>query len=472
MLKSLILLISFNFLLLATPFVTIYQLKNINLVYNIFIFVFSLFLWFLFDNSSINYQYLINFRFLGLFGLDGFSLCLVILTTFSFPFYFITLFEDKSTNKKQLFYFILIELFLILTFSSLDIFAFFIFFESTLIPMFLIIGTWGSRFRKIKAAYLFFLFTFVGSLTILFNLFYLFSQYGTINYYSLLNTQIPFYSQLIIWCCFFLPFCIKAPLFPFHILLPEAHVEAPTSGSMLIAGILLKLGTYGFLRFLVPLCPDANLYFQPFSFTILCTGLLFTSLITIIQIDLKRIIAYSSVTHMTFLVIGILVFNFQSLQGSIILMLAHGFTSTALFYLVGCLYKRTHTRILIYYSGIAQLMPIFSFFIFIFCIANFGMPLTFNFIGEFLIFCGVVQNNLFLAIIVIIGLFCSLIYSMYFLNRLIFGNMKLNYINCYEDLKKIEIYTLLPLLVITVIFGCYPNVILSILSSTIKIYLF
>jgi proton-translocating NADH-quinone oxidoreductase chain M len=480
MIIILILIICLNILIIiVTPsYITARQLKPINLSLNISIFNFSLLIWFFFDNSTINYQFLFNISWfekvnlLYLFGIDGFSLPLIILTTFLFPFYFITMINERNLNYRiQLIYFLLIELFIIITFTSLDLFLFFIFFESTLIPMFLLVGTWGSQLRKIKAAYLFFLFTFIGSLFILFNLFYLFSQYGTLNYYNLLNSQISFHSQIIIWCCFFLPFSIKTPLFPFHIWLPETHVEAPTSGSMLLAGLLLKLGTYGFLRFLVPLCPDANLYFQPFSFTLLCVGLIFTSLITIIQTDLKRIIAYSSITHMTFTVLGILTFNFQTLQGSMVLMLAHGLTSISLFYLVGILYKRTHTRLLIYYGGVAQLMPVYSIFIFIFCLANFGMPLTFNFIGEFLIFCGLIQNNLFLALLVSSGLFCSLIYSMYFINRLLFGNLKLNYIKSYSDLTRLEVYTLLPLLIYIIILGCYPNSILQLLNSTIKLYL-
>jgi len=481
MISNLILLISLNLItvIIASVYISLYQLKFLNLILNIIVFNISLLLWLFFDSSTVNYQFLIqynwfnNFNLNYLFGIDGFSLPLILLTTFLFPFYFLTLWDETNTDLKlQLICFILIEIFIIITFSSLDLFIFFIFFESTLIPMFLLVGTWGNPIRKIKAAYMFFLFTFVGSLFLLFNIFYLYIQYGTLNYYILLNSQIPFYSQVIIWLCFFLPFAIKTPIWPFHIWIPETHVEAPTSGSMLLAGIILKLGTYGFLRFLIPISPDANLYFLPLSLTILCSGLIITSLITIIQVDLKRIIAYSSVTHMTFVVIGIITFNLYSIQGSIILMVAHGLTSVALFFIVGCLYKRTHTRLIQYYSGVVQLMPIYSIFIFLFCIANFGMPITFNFIGEFLILCGIIQNNIIIAIIVSIGLFCSLIYSIYFLNRLLFGNIKLNYIKCYTDLTRLEVYTILPLLILTILFGCYPNLLLSIINTTTKIYLF
>jgi proton-translocating NADH-quinone oxidoreductase chain M len=338
--------------------------------------------------------------------------------------------------------------------------------------MFLLIGGWGNNVRKIKASYYFFIYTFFGSIFLLFNLLFLFSQYGTLNYVILINLPIPFSTQLLVWVNFFLPFAIKAPLFPFHVWLPEAHVESPTSGSIIIASILLKLGTYGMLRFLVPLCPDANLFFLPLVYTFLLVGLLYTSLTTIRQTDLKRLIAYSSIAHMTYATIGLVTFNYYSLQGAILLMIAHGFTSTGLFFIVGIIYKRSHTRILNYYSGIVSIMPLFTIFLFLFCVANFSLPITFNFIGEFLILIGIIQQNFFVGVFSTLSIFLSLIYSMWFFNRLGFGNLKLNYISLYVDISRQEVYILIPVTILMFFFGIFPNLIISSLDITIKLNLF
>jgi proton-translocating NADH-quinone oxidoreductase chain M len=447
------------------------EIKFVTLVLNLITFVLSLLLWFFFDNNTIYYQSLVvinTSHFSLFFGLDGYSLFITIITTFIFPVCIITGWDEKINSRTHLLYLLLIEFFTLITFTSFDLFIFFIGFESTIIPMFLFIGGWGSNTRKIKASYYFFLYTFFGSLFILFNLLFLFTQYGTLNYYTLLNTNISFSNQIVIWVCFFLPFAIKAPLFPFHIWLPEAHVEAPTNGSILLASLLLKLGIYGLLRFLIPLCPDANLYFLPITYTILLTGIIYSSLTTLRQTDLKRIIAYSSIAHMTFLTLGLMAYNYQTLQGVVLMILAHGFTSTGLFFLVGVLYKRSHTRLLDYYGGIVTVMPIYTSFLFIFCVSNFSLPLTFNFIGEFLILLGLFQQNIFVGFVSTVSIFLSLLYSMLFFNKLTFGNLKLTHIQTFTDLTRQEVIILIPLTFVTFLFGLFPNLILNSVDATIK----
>ena len=447
------------------------EIKFFTLSLNLIIFVLSLLLWLFFDNNTIYYQYLIflkNDYLYAFFGVDGYSLFIVLLTTSIFPICILAGWDENINNKSHLLYLLIIELFTLLTFTALDLFIFFISFEGTIIPMFLLIGGWGSHTRKIKASYYFFLYTFFGSLFILFGLLFLFIQFGTLNYFTLLQFEISFSNQMLIWVCFFIPFAIKAPIFPFHIWLPEAHVEAPTNGSILLASLLIKLGTYGVIRILLPLCPEAHLYFLPASFSILLVGLLYTSLTALRQTDLKRIIAYSSVAHMTFVLLGIIMYNYQSIQGALLLMLAHGFTSTGLFFLIGVVYKRTHTRLLNYYGGLVASMPLYTIFLFIFCAANFGLPITLNFVGEFLILIGLTGGYGVVVVFATTSVFLSMFYSMWFFNRLSFGNFKLNYMVVFTDLTRQELYIIIPLVFFILLFGSYPNLILNSIEATIR----
>jgi len=293
-------------------------------------------------------------------------------------------------------------------------------------------------------------------------------ELGTTNYYTLVTFSLPLHLQYIIWIGLFIPFTIKIPVLPFHIWLPEAHVEASTSGSIILAALLLKLGLYGILRFLIPICPDINLYFLPLSWTIILISLLYVSLTTLRQVDLKRIIAYSSITHMNFATLGLLLYNYQTIQGTIIIIISHGFVSIALFAIIGILYERTHTRLINYFGGLIILIPLYSFFLIFFSIANFGLPLTFNFIGEFLIIIGLINQSFFLLFLSSISLFFSIVYSMWFINRILFGNLKLNYIKSYYDLTRLECYFLVPLFFLTLVFGCYPGCFLKTFDITIR----
>ena len=341
------------------------------------------------------------------------------------------------------------------------------FFESVLIPMFLIIGIWGSRTRKIKAAFQFFLFTLVGSLFMLLAIFSILFEAGTLDFQILNTISFTIERQLFLWFAFFLSFSVKIPMVPVHIWLPEAHVEAPTAGSVLLAGILLKLGSYGFLRFSLNLFPYASLYFAPLIFVLSILAIFYTSCITLRQIDLKKIIAYSSVAHMAFVTLGVFSANFYGIQGSIIIMISHGFISSALFLCIGVLYDRHHTRLLKYYSGLSQVMPLFSFLFCFFSLANLGLPGFSSFVGEFLTLLGVFHKNITVAFLASFGMILGTSYSLWLCNRLIFGPLNNLYIFEYKDLNKREFSLFIPLIIGSLILGIYPEIFLEPLHLSI-----
>lgn len=349
----------------------LYLLKNISLFCTLILFIISIFLWLGFDNLCFTFQYTVYLNWFTLnninycLGIDGISFPFIILTTFLMPLCVLISWNSINYRFKEFVIFLLIiEFFLLNIFCSLDIFMFYIYFESILMPMFLLIGIWGSRERKVHAAFQFFIYTFLGSIFMLFGILIIYFNLGTTDLQIFLNSFFSKNKQIILWLSFFISFAFKVPMIPFHIWLPEAHVEAPTAGSVLLAGVLLKLGTYGMLRFLMSVFSYANYFFTPLIFTLSLIGVLYSSCTTIRQIDLKKIIAYSSVAHMNFALIGLFSINIYSLSGSVFLMLSHGIVSGALFLCVGILYDRYHTRLLKYYGGLAQYMPIFSFFFF------------------------------------------------------------------------------------------------------------
>jgi proton-translocating NADH-quinone oxidoreductase chain M len=359
-------------------------------------------------------------------GIDGLSVFFVLLVLFLIPICLII--SENSIKKYHTLYvllFLFLQLILVLVFMILDIFLFYVLFEAVLAPMYLIIGVWGSRERRIKASYHFFLYTLFGSLFMLIGIASIKYQIGSTHILEALMVKYSYQRQLFIWLSFFLALGIKVPMVPAHLWLPEAHVEAPTSGSVLLAGILLKLGTYGFLRFLIPLFPYASIYFSPFVYMLCIIGIVYISLTTLRQIDLKKIIAYSSIAHMNFAVLGIFSFNLQGIEGSLFLMISHGIVSSALFICVGILYDRYHTRILAYYGGLAYNMPIFSFFFFLFTLANLSLPGTSSFIGEFLIILGIFQTNTFVTCMASLSIVIGAIYSIWLFNRLAFGPLLL-----------------------------------------------
>jgi len=402
---------------------------------------------------SIGSQYL-NLTYS--FGLDNISIFFFFLSSllvFSCLLFVWNdkLFKEYSTNL------LLIELFLLVIFSVLDLFLFYIFFEAILIPMYLLIGMWGSRERKIRAVYLFFFYTLCGSIMMLIGILYIYSVAGTLNLEYLLSFEFSKTEQIVLWLCFFLSFASKIPMFPFHIWLPEAHVEAPTVGSVLLAGILLKLGVYGFLRFSITLFSSASLFFSPFVYLLSVLGVLYASMSAIRQTDLKRIIAYSSIAHMNLVTIGIFSFNILGLEGAILQSVSHGFVSGGMFLLIGILYDRYHSRFLYYYGGLVHMMPIYAIFFLIFTLANIALPGTSSFVGEFLILAGIYKTNVVASMISALGVILCGAYSLWLYNRVIFGNLKVEYTTQFIDMNSREFLVLFPLFISIFIMGIYPS---------------
>ena len=391
-------------------------------------------------------------------GIDGISLFLILLTTLLINICILISWNSiKFYLKEYLLSFLVLEFCLIQVFAVLDLLLFYIFFESVLIPMFLIIGIWGSRTRKIRAAYQFFIYTLIGSLLMLIGIIFIYLNTGTFDIQILWTLIFPETLQYWLWLSFFASFAVKIPMLPFHIWLPEAHAEAPTSGSVILAGILLKLGGYGFLRFSIPLFPIASIFFTPLVFTLSTIAVIYASLTTLRQVDLKKIIAYSSVSHMGFVTLGIFSLNIQGLEGSIILMLSHGLVSSALFLCIGILYDRYQTRIIKYYSGMVQVMPIFFSLFLFFSFSNIGFPGTSSFIGELLVLIGLFQFSANLTFFVTFGVVLSAAYSIWLLNRIGFGNLKINYFKYFQDISRREFWTIFPLVLLIFWMGLYPQ---------------
>jgi len=343
-------------------------IRRISLYSSTFVFLLSLLLLISFNFNKYHFQSLLSFsidiNFFNislLFGIDGLSIYFFVLTCLLMFLCILFLWKDIN-SKEQYFNLILLELVLLLVFTTLDLFLFYIFFEAVLIPMFLVIGVFGSRSRKIRAAYLLFFYTLIGSVLMLIGVLYIYSKVGSSNYELIQTYNFTILEQKWLWLAFFISFSSKIPMFPFHIWLPEAHVEAPTVGSVILAGILLKLGVYGFIRFSLVLFPDSCVFFSPIIYLLSIIGIIYASLTAIRQTDIKRIIAYSSIAHMNLVVLGIFSFNVMGLQGAIFQSLSHGFVAGGMFLLVGILYDRYHSRLLHYYGGIVHVMPIYSFF--------------------------------------------------------------------------------------------------------------
>jgi len=392
---------------------------------------------------------------LNIFNLDGIALLFFYLSCLLIFLCLIFIWEEKNFKEYSI-CLIAIELFLLIVFSATNLLVFYFFFEAILVPMFFIIGVWGSRERKIRAVYLFFFYTLLGSVLMLLAILYIYNISGTLNLDKLLTFQFTILEQKLLWIAFFISFASKIPLFPFHIWLPEAHVEAPTVGSVLLAGILLKLGVYGFIRFSLTLFPLASLFFSPFVYTLGTFGLILASMSAIRQTDIKRIIAYSSISHMNLVVLGIFSFNTIGLCGSVLQSISHGFVSAGMFFLVGILYSRYHSRLVFYYGGLVHTMPIYCIFFFLFTLANISLPGTSSFVGELLIFVGVYNFNIINCLHSALGVILCGSYSLWLANRILFGNLKVNYTLFFQDLNIRELFILNPLLVFVFIGGLYP----------------
>ena len=462
------------------------KMKYIALFISIITFIISLSLLVLFDPTTSEYQFTYSFgnNFSSIFnsdfqiGVDGISLYFVILTTFLFPISFLASWKMQSNEQNQYnvkFYLctlLILEVLLILVFVVTDIILFYIFFESVLIPLFLIVGIWGGSANRVRAAFLLFLFTLIGSLFMLLSILSMYYYIGSTDFAIISQYIIDPNVQKLLWIGIFISIATKFPIWPLYSWLYRAHAEAPVAGSILLAGIVLKIATYGSLRLLLQFLPDASYYFSPLVQTLAIISVIYASLVTLRQTDFKVLVAYSSVGHMGIVVLGLFSNNIQGIEGSIVLSIAHGFVSPALFMLVGAvLYDRFHTRTIRYYRGVVNYIPLFSIFFFLFSIANAGVPLTGNWIGEVLCLIGSFQMNPIAAVLGSLGIVLSAAYSIWLFNRITFGAYS-KYLNYTTDINRREFNVILPLFVLTVLVGIIPNSIIDNIDVSITTLLY
>lgn len=420
------------------------------------------------SNLSVNLQGISNLIAGGFnytIALDGISTLFIFLSTLLIPICILSGISIKY--RKRLFFILLFltELALINVFAVTELFYFYVFFEAVLIPMFLIIGIYGSRIEKISAAYHFFLYTLLGSLFFLLSIIFIHYIVGTSNFQIIKSYNFSLGTELLCWLAFFTSFAAKIPLFPVHLWLPKAHVEAPTAGSVLLAGILLKLGSYGFLRYSIFLLPNATEFFRPAITVLAVIGILYSSFTILRQVDLKRIVAYSSISHMSFVILGSFAGSLISLHGAFLLMIAHGLVSGGLFLSVGYLYDRYKSRNILYFRGLTDIMPLFAFSFFLLILANLGFPPTLNFISELLILSGVMELSPVSAFLSGVGIIFAGISGFWIFTRIFFGNFAITngffYVNYYYDLTRREFLSLFPLILLTVLLGFHPNFLLN-----------
>ena len=444
------------------------------LITTVLTFVLSLVAWSRFDIANPGFQLIEQKAWLGdtilyKLGVDGISMPFVLLTTFLVPFCIGASWESINTRVREyMIAFLVLETLMIGVFAALDLVLFYVFFEGGLIPMFLIIGIWGGK-RRIYASFKFFLYTLAGSLLMLLAIFAMYGVAGTTDIVTLLKTSFPVGMQKYLWLAFFASFAVKMPMWPVHTWLPDAHVEAPTAGSVILAGILLKMGGYGFLRFSLPMFPDASQYFAPMVFTLSIIAIIYTSLVALVQEDMKKLIAYSSVAHMGFVTMGIFAFNQQGVQGAVFQMVSHGLVSGALFLCVGVIYDRIHTREIAAYGGLVKRMPLYAVAMMVFTMANVGLPGTSGFVGEFLTLVGAFNANSWVALFATTGVILSAAYALFLYRRIIFGVLDKPALASIQDLSMREIALLAPLLVLTIYYGVQPGPILEACNASVTL---
>ncbi len=425
-------------------------------------FLITIFLWFSFDNSTANFQFVEEKNWMSGYisfqlGIDGISILFILLTTFITPICIFSGIQSiKFKIKEFLIAVLVMETLMLGVFCSLDLVIFYLFFEGGLIPMFLIIGIWGGP-KRVYSAFKFFLFTLLGSVLMLVAIISIYWISGTTNVIDLLDLQIDYKYQYLLWLAFFSSFAVKLPMWPVHTWLPDAHVEAPTAGSVILAAILLKMAGYGFLRFSLGLFPVASDYFTPLVFFLSVVAIIYTSLVALMQDDMKKLIAYSSVAHMGFVTIGIFSITKQGLEGSIIQMISHGLVSAALFLCVGVLYDRYHSRMISSYGGLVNFMPKYAFVFMIFTLAALGLPGTSGFVGEFLVLVGAFQKSTLVAILASLGIILAAAYMLWLYRRVVFGKTSNQEIKGMVDLNKTEIYIFSSLVFLVIFFGIYPE---------------
>jgi NADH-quinone oxidoreductase subunit M len=448
-------------------------IKYVALFTSIVNFLLSIYLWTLFDPNTSEFQFiedrdwlvgLVNYKV----GVDGISILFVLLTTFITPLCIISVNNTVKIRLRDFLIAILImESFMIGVFCSLDLFVFYLFFEAGLIPMFLIIGIWGGP-RRVYAAFKFFLYTLLGSVLMLVAIISIYWITGTTDVVQLYEIRIDAKFQNLLWLAFFSSFAVKTPMWPVHTWLPDAHVEAPTAGSVLLAAILLKMAGYGFIRFSLGLFPIASEIFTPLIYTLSVIAIIFTSLIALMQEDMKKLIAYSSVAHMGFVTIGIFTIQQQGIEGSIIQMLSHGLVSAALFLCVGVVYDRMHSRLINSYGGIVAVIPKYSVLFMLFTLASLGLPGTSGFVGEFLILMGAFKDNFLVAVIASLGVILGAAYMLWLYKRVVFGKLVNKELEKMIDLNSSEYFILITLAIPTLFFGFYPDPLINTIEVSVK----
>jgi NADH-quinone oxidoreductase subunit M len=436
-------------------------------------FLISLILVARFDPSTADFQFVEQRPWLGgainfHLGVDGISLPFVILTTALMPVCIIASWESVTKRVKEyMIAFLALETLMVGTFSALDLVLFYLFFEGGLIPMFLIIGVWGGP-RRVYASFKFFLYTLLGSLLMLLAIMAMYWDAGTTDIPTLMQHGFARDAQMWLWLAFFASFAVKMPMWPVHTWLPDAHVEAPTAGSVILAAILLKMGGYGFLRFSLPMFPEASLAFAPLVFAMSVIAIIYTSLVALVQEDIKKLIAYSSVAHMGFVTMGIFAGTAQGVAGGIFQMISHGIVSGALFLCVGVIYDRMHTREIAAYGGLVHRMPLYAVVFMVFTMANVGLPGTSGFVGEFLTLIGTFRVNTWVAFFAAFGVILSAGYALWLFRKVIFGPLEKPSLAGIQDLSRRELLILVPLVVLTVLFGVFPNPILDMSSVSVN----
>ncbi len=443
---------------------------------SIITFLLSLFIWFNFERGSAEFQFVdetVWLPQLGLIykvGVDGISMPLVLLSTLLTPLCVLASWDSvKVRVKEYMIAFLVLETLMVGTFSTLDIILFYIFFEAVLIPMFLIIGVWGGP-RRVYSAFKFFLYTLAGSLLMLVAVLTIFFYMGTSDIPTLMReTNMPGSMQVWLWLAFFASFAVKMPMWPVHTWLPDAHVEAPTAGSVILAGVLLKMGGYGFLRFSVPMMPLGTDFFIPLVFFLSVVAVIYTSLVALAQHDMKKLIAYSSVAHMGFVTLGIFTLNQQGIEGAMFQMLSHGVVSAALFLCVGVVYDRLHTREIERYEGLANNMPAYALVFMVFMLASVGLPGTSGFVGEFLVIVGAFQASSWVALLAATGMVLGAAYMLYLYRRVIFGVLTKPDVKKLLDMNWRERLIFAPLIALVLWMGIYPASFLEIIGPSVEL---
>ena len=448
------------------------NILNVSLGVTVLTFLVSLLIWWNFDSADPGFQFVEQAAWSGAFmsyrmGVDGISMLFVILTTFLMPFCILASWRSVHTRLKEyMVAFLVLEALMIGVFCALDIILFYVFFEAGLIPMFLIIGIWGGP-RRVYAAFKFFLYTLLGSVLMLLAIMAMYWQAGTTSIPELLAYPFPESMQTWLWLAFFASFAVKMPMWPVHTWLPDAHVEAPTAGSVVLAAILLKMGGYGFLRFSLPMFPLASADLAPLVYTLSVVAIIYTSLVALMQEDMKKLIAYSSVAHMGFVTMGIFTMTVQGVQGGIFQMLSHGIVSGALFLCVGVIYDRMHTRQIDAYGGLVNRMPWYALTFLVFTMANVGLPGTSGFVGEFLTLLGAFRANTWVAVFATTGVVLSAGYALWLYRRVVFGSLDKSGLATMLDMSLREKLILVPLIALTILFGVYPQPILDVTSASV-----